>query len=295
MRLQPSMILARALLPALLALAALACAAQEPLPEDVILQTAPIIRGKASTASQNAVVMLRIADEAVCTGSLVAPNLVLTARHCVSHTDETLLCAPDGHALAGGRIHQDYDAQDIVVYTGVRESALRARARGAQLVHDSAKNLCNHDLALIVLDRDVSGVPLAPLRLTESTRIGEMLTSVGWGLTASGTLPRARMQRTGVLVTDVGPSSETPSHELTVGEGICSGDSGGPALSARGAVVGVVSSGGNGRYDDANPAAGCIGADTTNTYSRVAPFARLVRRAFKEAGAKPQLEVPAPR
>ena len=250
----------------------------------------PIIGGRASGAAQNAVVMLQIEERAICSGSLIAPNLVLTARHCVSETDEGLLCAPDGHALSGGRIHADYDAQDIVVYVGQKQSALQARARGQQVVHDSAKNLCNHDIAFVVLDRPITGTPLAPLRLTETTTIGEKVTSVGWGLTSKGKLPSVRMQRKNVSIVDVGPSADTPSHEFVVGEAICSGDSGGPALSAAGAVVGVVSSGGNGRFDPSNPASGCIGADTTNIYTRLAAFKSLTKLAFKEAGAMPELE-----
>ncbi len=270
--------------------AAVSCTQDDSLPDQVIASEEPIIHGKASTSAQNDVVMLSIAGQAVCTGSLVAPNLVLTARHCVSKTDETLDCAPNGHAIAGGRITQDYDAQDIIVYTGTSQSKLQARARGAQLVHDSSRNLCNHDIAFIVLDRDVRGVPIAPLRLTESTRVGELITSVGWGLTEKGVLPKARMQRQKVAILDVGPSSQTEPNDLVVGESICSGDSGGPALSARGAVVGIVSRGGNGRFDPSHPASGCIGAGTSNVYTRLAPFKKLTQQAFREAQATAKLE-----
>ena len=57
-----------------------------------------------------------------------------------------------------------------------------------------------------------------------------------------------------------------------------------------GAVVAIVSSGGNGHYDPNHPAAGCQGQDTFNMYTRLAPFSRLIRQAFKEAGAAPKLE-----
>jgi hypothetical protein len=67
-------------------------------------------------------------------------------------------------------------------------------------------------------------------------------------------------------------------------------DIAGPALSHRGAVIAVVSYGGNGSYDPSNPAGSCLGKAARNTYTRVAPFADLVEKAFKLANHTPQLE-----
>jgi hypothetical protein len=262
-----------------------ACAGSPDLPDDVAIVQQPIIKGKVSPAAQNAVVMIGIGDEGLCSGTLVAPNLVLTARHCVSQTDEGISCAPDGHALSGGRVGADHAAEDLVIYTGRRKSALHASARGAMILHDQATNLCNHDLAFVVLDREVSGMPIAPLRLTNTTRAGELVTAVGWGLNAHGALPASRMQRQDVEILDVGPSPTTPSNHFVVGESICSGDSGGPALSSRGAVIGVVSHGGNGTSHPNNAAGGCLGSSARNVYTRVSKFGALVREAFAEAHA----------
>ncbi len=267
-----------------------ACDEPLPLPEDVVATDEPIISGTSSPASQNAVVQVRIADEGLCSGTLVAPNLVLTARHCVSKTDPGLECAPDGRPISGGRVHEDHAPEDLVVYVGARANTLVARARGADIVHDGAQNLCNHDIAFVLLDRPITGIPIAPLRLTETTHVGELVTAVGWGLTGRGVLPKARMQRHDVSIVDVGPSRQTPPADFLVGEAICSGDSGGPALSAKGAIVGVVSSGGNGHFDPSHPASGCRGRGTTNVYTRVAAFPALVRRAFTDAHATPRRE-----
>jgi hypothetical protein len=248
-----------------------------------------VIDGKPSTAAQNAVVMLRIADRALCTGTLVAQNLVLTARHCVSQTDEGIACLPSGRASYGGDVGPDQSPADIVVLTGARASSLHERARGARIVHDGAKNLCNHDLAFVVLDRAVTGTPIAALRMKETTRVGERVTAVGWGLTEAGVLPSARLQRSAVSILDVGPSQWSASTQLLVGEAICSGDSGGPALASDGALVGVVSYGGNGDNDPYDPASGCTGPDARNVYSRVAAFPKLVNSAFAAAHAVPKL------
>ncbi|MDB4990813.1 MAG: hypothetical protein JWN04_5991 [Myxococcaceae bacterium] len=251
-----------------------------------------IIHGSASSVAQDAVIMLRIGDHALCSGTLVAPNLVLTARHCVSETDEGIECGADGNAIQGGAVGADRAPDQLVVYTGRRTSSLMEAAHATRIFHDGATNLCNHDLALLLLDRDVTDVTPAPLRLTDSTKAGESVTSVGWGLTTKDTIPSARQQRKQVAILDVGPSEQTASHQMVVGESICSGDSGGPALSQQGAVIGVVSYGGGGGSDadPTRPSASCTGPTARNTYTRIAPFASLIRSAFKLAKHTPSLE-----
>ncbi len=256
--------------------------------EDVEGSEQAIIGGRASTAAQDAVVMIRIGERGQCSGTLVAPNLVLTARHCVSETNEGIACSPTGEAIQGGEVGADFAAKSLVIYGGRSEP--RLVARGKRILHDRSRNLCNHDLALVLLDHDVQDLPSAALRLTNDTEAGELVTAVGWGLTQAGTLPSKRMQRSRVRVVEVGPSESAGPSELKVGESICSGDSGGPALSRRGAVVALVSYGGNGSYDPTEPAGSCTGKRATNTYTRVAPFAELIASAFKTAHQKPKTE-----
>ncbi|MBX3186225.1 MAG: trypsin-like serine protease [Labilithrix sp.] len=267
--------------------------------------SSPIIKGTASTSDQDAVVLLAMRRgtqlAGTCTGTLVAPNLVLTARHCVAETDRGALCSHTGRPVAGGAVGADFAASDIYVYTGidgVRRAHDRnaANARGKLLVHENARTLCNADIAFMVLDRSIQG-RIAPIRVKGAAREGELLTSVGWGLTEAGEMPDKRMQRARVQVLGVGPLALDEANNIGVGasefvvaESICSGDSGGPAFSSKGAVVGVVSRGGGGGENPNNEAQNCIGRSVLNTYTHLSDKGALVTKAFAAAGAEPRTE-----
>src|SRR4051794_33224501 len=124
--------------------------------------SSPIISGTDSTSDQDAVILLAIRDssglQGTCTGTLVAPNLVLTARHCVSNTDEGALCTKDGTPLKEGVVHGDHSPGDLYVYTGtdgirVVQDPARAAARGKSVFHETVSNICDADVAFILLDQ----------------------------------------------------------------------------------------------------------------------------------------------
>src|SRR5690606_7343307 len=135
----------------------------------------------------------------------------------------------------------------------------------------------------------------APVRVDETVREQEIVDVAGFGVDEGGTSPSVRHRRS-VPVLAVGPLTTRVGHrvlagEFVLGEAACSGDSGGPAIAATGAVVGVASRVGNGTRA---PAPGfCLGDDAHDVYVGTKALAPLLEDAFRAAGAAPEHETKA--
>src|SRR5215472_17834173 len=76
---------------------AVSCAGKSdaPLGADVQVDEDPVVRGIPDKGRDPAVVAIDLDGEGTCSGTLIAPDVVLTARHCVDRTLSGARCPPD--------------------------------------------------------------------------------------------------------------------------------------------------------------------------------------------------------
>ena len=203
-------------------------------PEDfTFTRTAcPIINGTPDTSQEHmAVVYLQMIEgqyAAGCTGTLIGPRIVLTAAHCVHGNSP----------------------EDVTVFFG--ESTMSAQARSVSDLtwhtdYDSQRLV--NDIALVRLAEDppagIRPIPFLPHSIGITTDdIGALLEFVGFGLTetgASGTKMTMFNDLRWICYSGGGCGQYNPAHmnmfcQDQTPSGVCSGDSGGPALIERSGI-----------------------------------------------------------
>jgi len=236
---------------------------------------------------------------ATCTGSLIAPNLVLTARHCVSPVAaEGILCSDatvGGTARSATVTSAPYAAASFTVTTDLTISLRGRNTPVAEVLvppDSTGARFCGRDIALLRLATPVRTTELIRPRLDIAPQEGEVFTASGYGATTSeGTGSGRRRMREGLVVQHVGRAlarlglTVLEESEWLADRGPCRGDSGGPALDEVGDVFGVLSRG---------SAQGC----ESPIYTRVDSYADWIRaqaaRAAQLGGYAPPAWVTPP-
>jgi hypothetical protein len=191
------------------------------------------------------IVHFNLGNFGACSGTLIAPNVVLTAGHCVAQSTE------EGVNCETTRFGAQYSASSLYVTTkttfGQNPSEYH---QGKEIVlPPGGDEFCGRDQAILILAQPITeaeAVPRVP-RVDWPLQVGEEYYAVGFGGTFDGDQNNSsRHRRDGLFTQCVGQSCPSLSIKLTEwrGEaGVCSGDSGGPAFDLQDRVVGVASRG----------------------------------------------------
>jgi hypothetical protein len=189
--------------------------------------------GVADLGTDPAVVAIDLGGPVTCAGALVAADLVLTARHCVSYPDPEAACT-----LSGASPPPLRQASTVGVRVTDGGDLFAPRVRARSIVVPPVASACDADIAFLELEEPIDTVQPLAVR-ANGIAVGGHVRSVGFELSAALSAGFEKNVRDHVVVVD------TTATEFLLQEGPCTSGCGGPAIDeSSGEIVGVVSRGG---------------------------------------------------
>lgn len=191
--------------------ALLLCACSQAEEVAVVDSSFAPIQGGFATDAEPAVGLLLYEDGGYCTATLIAPNVILTAAHCVQK--------PLRAFRTNGKDHAIRDKRSAPFYLDLW-----------------CPNPTN-DVAVVRLAQSITDI--APIPFGKAPpNTGSSCTAIGFGIhnTASGTVERMRKRQGTSRIKEISNGSIKVEYETAVAD---SGDSGGPLL-CDGTIVGTV-------------------------------------------------------
>ncbi|MFW5920834.1 MAG: S1 family peptidase, partial [Polyangiales bacterium] len=213
------------LVAAALATAVAGCAVAPPDRGEVASRTGHIVDGEAVDGSRPAVVLVYNRAGGLCTGTLISPRVVLTAKHCVQREGASEPFSPSAFSIGVGDnargLSEQFTVQSLDTTPGSYSAGLR--------------DLTGNDVAVMTL---TTGAPIEPIpirRETPNDVVRETATAIGFGERPEGSAG-LKYETTTTVNGVTGNVIYTPPT-------ICQGDSGGPLIDPDGQVFGVASFG----------------------------------------------------
>lgn len=288
-------------------LAGAACGQGEPAPSLARETTEQAIYGGSTTTKYPFVLgMVSLSGPGgICTATLIAPNLALTARHCISDTNS------DNIDCRSSRFTTDSAKEDIYLTT---EPVMQQHGDfyGVKKIFlPSNDDMCGHDLALLMLDDNIPesvakpAIPKIHEKITDGTGI-KQITAIGYGISdpadEGGQTAGTRRIREDIDVIcaygypnasrdcdGLDPQQQAlllSQDDVVVAEGTCQGDSGSSAFEQDAFDDGEF-------YSVGVLSRGAAGTCEVGVYTRVDAFKELIIEAATEAAEDGNYDPPA--